>query len=80
MKDSFILDFNLTPEKIQEHIINAFDSVNLLNKFSTFNSLTEDQIESKERNIQHLKTMINFEWFKNALTEEQTTIINQLIA
>lgn len=80
MKDSFILDFNLTPEKIQEHIINAFDSVNLINELNLLGSLSEEQQVTKERNIEHLKIMTAREWFALALTEEQTTIINQLIA
>ncbi len=71
---------NYTPEKVQNHIAAAFDSVNLINELNALESLTEEQTATKERNIEHLKIMIAKEWFAEALTEEQTTIINQLIS
>ncbi len=71
---------NYTPEEVQNHIAAAFDSVNLINELNQLESLTEEQVSTKDRNVEHLKIMIAKEWFANGLTEEQTTIINQLIA
>ena len=80
------MENNLTPqetftsEQVQKHIAAAFDSVNLINELNAVESLTQEQVDSKERNVQHLEIMIAKEWFVEALTEEQTSIINQLIS
>lgn len=80
MENSNTPQENYTPEEIQQHVTNAFDSVNLINELNLLGSLSEEQQVTKERNIEHLKIMTAREWFASALTEEQTTIINQLIA
>jgi len=79
MENNLTPQENYTPEQIQKHIAAAFDSVNLINDLNTIESLTQEQVDSKERNVQHLKIMIAKEWFANGLTEEQTSIINQII-
>jgi hypothetical protein len=80
MENNFGPYDNYTPEEVQQHVTNAFDSVNLINELNQLESLTEEQVSTKDRNIEHLKIMLAKEWFANGLTEEQTTIINQLIA
>ena len=80
MENNLPLHENYTPEEVQQHVTNAFDSVTLLNELNALESLTEEQTATKERNIEHLKIMIAKEWFAEALTEEQTSIINQLIS
>jgi hypothetical protein len=69
----------ITPEQIEKSVKAAFDSVNLINKLNLLEELTQDQIDTKARNIEHLKIMLAKEWFVEALTEEQTTTINQII-
>ena len=66
-------DLRLTQEEIEKSVSAAFDSVDLINR-------NEDDAETIERNVEHLKIMIAKEWFAEALTEEQTSIINQLIS
>jgi hypothetical protein len=73
-------ELDYTQEDIQQLISAAFDSVNLINELNQLESLSEEQVSTKDRNVEHLKIMIAKEWFANGLTEEQTTIINQLIA
>lgn len=70
----------MTPEQIEKSVSAAFDSVTLINELNLLNTLSEEEQATKDRNIEHLKIMIAKEWFASALTEEQTTIINQLIA
>lgn len=69
-----------TSEQIEKFVLAAFDSVNLINELNLLSTLSEEEQAIKERNTEHLKIMIEKEWFASALTEEQTTIINQLIA
>jgi|APFre7841882793_1041355.scaffolds.fasta_scaffold07643_2 hypothetical protein len=80
MENNLTPNENYTPEEIQRHIAAAFDSVDLINKLNELESLTEEQVSTKERNVEHLQIMMAKEWFANGLTEEQTTIINQLIS
>ena len=69
-----------TAEEIQRHITSAFDSVNLINELNLLSSLSEEEQSIKQRNVEHLQIMTAREWFAEALTEEQTSIINQLIS
>tara|TARA_R110000868_G_scaffold302858_1_gene563411 strand:- start:590 stop:832 length:243 start_codon:yes stop_codon:yes gene_type:complete len=80
MENNLTPQETFTPEQVQKHIAAAFDSVNLINELNAVESLTQEQVDSKERNVQHLEIMIAKEWFVEALTEEQTSIINQLIS
>lgn len=80
MENNLPLHENFTPEEVQQHITNAFHSVTLLNELNALESLSQEQEDTKERNIEHLKIMTAKEWFAEALTEEQTGIINQLIS
>lgn len=70
----------MTPEQIEKSVTAAFDSVTLINELNLLSTLSEEEQATKERNIEHLKIMTAKEWFASALTEEQTSIINQLIA
>jgi hypothetical protein len=69
-----------TAEEIQRHITSAFDSVNLINELNLLSSLSKEEQSIKQRNVEHLQIMTAREWFAEALTEEQTSIINQLIS
>jgi len=63
---------NLTQEQIAQSVNATFDSVELINR-------NEDDAETIERNVEHLRIMMGFEWFVNALTTEQSEQINSLI-
>lgn len=63
---------NLTSEQIAQSISAAFDSVELINR-------NEDDAETIERNVEHLRIMMSYEWFVNALTTEQAEQINTII-
>lgn len=80
MENNLPLHENFTPAEVQQQVTNAFHSVTLLNELNALESPSQEQEDTKERNIEHLKIMIAKEWFAEALTEEQTSIINQLIS
>ena len=63
---------NLTQEQIARSISAAFDSVELINR-------NEDDAETIERNVEHLRIMMSYEWFVSALTTEQSEQINTII-
>lgn len=63
---------NLTQEQIAQIVNAAFDSVELINR-------NEDDAETIERNVEHLRIMMSYEWFVNALTTEQAEQINTII-
>lgn len=63
---------NLTPEQIARIVSAAFDSVDLINR-------NDEDAETIERNVEHLRIMMNYEWFTSALTPAQKTAINAII-
>jgi hypothetical protein len=60
-----------TPEQVQRSISAAFDSVNLINQLKAQPSLTEEEQDRLNRNVEHLRIMLAKEWFSEGLTEQQ---------
>jgi len=65
-----------TPEQVQRSISAAFDSVNLINQLKVQPSLTEEEQDRLNRNVEHLRIMLAKEWFSEGLTEQQRNDIN----
>jgi hypothetical protein len=65
-----------TPEQVQKSISAAFDSVNLINQLKAQPSLTEEEQDRLNRNVEHLRIMLAKEWFSEGLTEQQRNDIN----
>lgn len=70
---------NLTQEQIAQSISAAFDSVNLINEINMQDEKTQDDLYTIERNVNHLRIMMGYEWFAEALTADQTEQINNII-
>ena len=68
-----------TPEQVQRSISAAFDSVNLINQLKAQPSLTEEEQDRLNRNVEHLRIMLAKEWFSEGLTEQQTIDINSCL-
>ena len=66
------MENELTQEQIAQSVSAAFDSVDLINR-------NEDNAETIERNVEHLRIMMGYEWFISALTAEQLEQINAII-
>jgi len=68
-----------TPEQVQRSISAAFDSVNLINELKLQLSLTEEEQDRLNRNVEHLRIMLAKEWFSEGLTEQQRIDINSCL-
>jgi len=68
-----------TPEQVQRSISAAFDSVNLINELKSQLSLTEEEQDRVNRNVEHLRIMLAKEWFSEGLTEQQRIDINSCL-
>lgn len=68
-----------TAEELAQHISAAFDSVNLINELAVKSPQEDGDAETMDRNVEHLKIMMGFEWFASALTSEQELQINAII-
>jgi hypothetical protein len=66
------MEKEMTTEQIAQSVSAAFDSVDLINR-------NEDDSETIERNVEHLRIMMSYEWFVSALTIEQMEQINTII-
>jgi hypothetical protein len=64
-----------TPEQVQKSISAGFDSVILINQLNA-PALTEEEQDRVNRNVEHLRIMLEKDWFSDALTEQQRIDIN----
>ena len=65
-----------TEQQVQLSISAAFDSVNLVNELKLLPSLSDDEQDKLNRNIEHLRIMLGKDWFSKGLTEQQKNDIN----
>ncbi len=70
---------NLTQEQIAQSVSAAFDSVDLINQINNQEEKSQDDLDTLDRNVEHLRIMMAMEWFYNALTEEQKEEILSLL-
>lgn len=67
-------------EEVANHILAAYDSVNLINQLNNLaQPLSVENAGKKDRNIEHLKVQMAKEIFVAGLTPEQLAEINNLI-
>jgi len=73
----------ITPEtqeqQAQRSISAAFDSVGLINELKAKPSLTEEEQDRLDRNVEHLRIMLAKDWFSDSLTEQQKNDINSCL-
>ena len=69
---------NLTQEQIQNSVNAAYDSVNLIIELNLIEELSDEQKDTLSRNKEHIKIMLEKEWFFNALTEEQKVELSNI--
>lgn len=65
------MDLEFTPEQVQKHINNCFDSWDICEKYSVMESLDEEQNLEYCRNIEHIQIQLNNDWFVEGCTSEQ---------
>jgi len=69
----------LTQEQIVRSISAAYDSVNLINQLNSKEVLTDNDIDSKNRNVEHIKIMLGKDWFINGLDEFQKQELESIV-
>ena len=70
----------MTNEEIQRSVVSTYDSVDLINQLEALEKPTQEDLDTINRNKEHLKIMIAKDWFLEALTAEQIEEINGLIS
>ena len=70
----------LTQDQIEKSISATYDSISLINELNSKEVLTEEEADSKDRNIEHIKIMLSKEWFANALNKDQKMELEVKIA
>ena len=61
----------ITKEQIEKSIKATFDSVKFIEALNLILELTEEELDAKNINIEHLRIMMKREWFIEHLTSEQ---------
>jgi len=69
----------ITKEQIEKSIKATFDSVKFIEALNLILELTEEELDAKNRNIEHLRIMMKREWFIEHLTSEQRKQIENII-
>ena len=70
----------MTNEEIQRSVVSTYDSVDLINQLEALEKPTQEDLDTINRNKEHLKIMIAKDWFLEALTAGQIEEINGLIS
>lgn len=67
------MEMEYTSEEIQKFISGTYDCFNLIKELRAKETLTEDEVERLNVNIEHIRTMMGKEWFVAGLTTLQIT-------
>lgn len=74
----------MTTEEIQQSVVAAFHSVDLINAVIAGTQMadesSEDKLDAVSRNVEHLKIMKAKDWFSEALTSDQATNLDAAIS
>ena len=62
-----------TDAEVQEHITNAFHSVDVIDELGALASLDAEQQDRLDRNKEHIRIMLANTWFDDGLTDAQRT-------
>lgn len=69
----------LTQEQVQSSISAAYDSVSLINELQAKEVMTEEELDSLNRNKEHISIMLGKDWFIIGLTASQKTELESII-
>jgi len=67
------MEENYTAEQVQRHITNCFHSYDICEELGALDSMNDEQQDSYNRNQEHIQIMLAKDWFRDGLTEEQET-------
>ena len=69
----------VTQEQARKSVNAAFDSVNLINEINALVEKTQEDLDTLDRNVEHLNIMLNKDWFVAELTPEEKEQIEAVI-
>ena len=67
------MEENYTSEEVKQHITNCFHSYDICEELGALDSMNDEQQDSYNRNQEHIQIMLAKDWFRDGLTEEQET-------
>jgi hypothetical protein len=73
------MELEVTQEQARASVNAAFDSVNLINKINALAETTQEDLDTLDRNVQHLEIMMAKDWFVAELTLEEKEQIEAVI-
>ena len=69
----------IIPNDIPKHITACFDSYDICEDLSSKSSLEDEEQNCLDRNIGHIQVMYSKDWFKDALTNEESEKLKKYI-
>jgi hypothetical protein len=66
-------EITYTPEQVAKSISAAYDSVTIVNELNGKLDITEEELATLDRNVEHIRIMMGREWFVAGLTDKQIT-------
>jgi len=67
------MEIKFTPEQVAKSVSAAYDSVNLISELKAKENLNQEETDMLNRNIEHIRIMMGYEWFAAGLTPLQVT-------
>ena len=69
----------LTQEEARVSVNAAFDSVNLINEINVLVEKSQEDLDTLDRNVEHLEIMMAKDWFVSELTPEEKIQIESVL-
>ena len=66
-------EITYTPEEVAQSVSAAYDSVTIVNELNGKLDITEEELATLDRNVEHIRIMMGKEWFVAGLTDKQIT-------
>ena len=61
------MEIKFTPEQVAKSVSAAYDSVNLISELKAKENLNQEETDMLNRNIEHIRIMMGYEWFAAGL-------------
>jgi hypothetical protein len=72
------MELELTTEQKERSVLACYDSLNLVNELKAKSTLTEEEKDTLKRNEEHIRIMLQKDWFVGQLTAKQKTELSKI--
>jgi hypothetical protein len=72
------MELELTTEQKERSVLACYDSFNLVNELKAKETLTEEETDMLKRNEEHIRIMLQKDWFVAQLTAKQKTELSKI--